>query len=247
MKKRYFIILFTSLIITSCSSTKPEEVDLQKQFDRATNYLEKKRYMRAQEEFNSVAIRGLHTDLGDDAQFFLGESYFLNKEYILAIAEYDRLIRRMGFSEYVQKARWRICQCYVEQSPKYYHEQSSTERALSKLQEFLDDYPNTEFHEEALTTITNMRNKLATKLYESGRLYVKMEEYASAIITYEDLLANYYDTELVDDAHLQIVKCHALAGEIEKAVDYLANNRKQFSNDDQLAEAEKFIKQNDKN
>ncbi|HIB61490.1 MAG TPA: outer membrane protein assembly factor BamD [Candidatus Marinimicrobia bacterium] len=247
MKKRYFIILFTSLIITSCSSTKPEEVDLQKQFDRATNYLEKKRYMRAQEEFNSVAIRGLHTDLGDDAQFYLGESYFLNKEYILAIAEYDRLIRRMGFSEYVQKARWRICQCYVEQSPKYYHEQSSTERALSKLQEFLDDYPNTEFHEEALTTITDMRNKLATKLYESGRLYVKMEEYASAIITYEDLLANYYDTELVDDAHLQIVKCHALAGEIEKAVDYLANNRKQFSNDDQLAEAEKFIKQNDKN
>ncbi|HIA22966.1 MAG TPA: outer membrane protein assembly factor BamD [Candidatus Marinimicrobia bacterium] len=247
MKKRYFIILFTSLIITSCSSTKPEEVDLQKQFDRAMNYLEKKRYMRAQEEFNSVAIRGLHTDLGDDAQFYLGESYFLNKEYILAIAEYDRLIRRMGFSEYVQKARWRICQCYVEQSPKYYHEQSSTERALSKLQEFLDDYPNTEFHEEALTTITDMRNKLATKLYESGRLYVKMEEYASAIITYEDLLANYYDTELVDDAHLQIVKCHALAGEIEKAVDYLANNRKQFSNDDQLAEAEKFIKQNDKN
>lgn len=247
MKKRYFIILFTSLIITSCSSTKPEEVDLQIQFDRAMNYLEKKRYMRAQEEFNSVAIRGLHTDLGDDAQFYLGESYFLNKEYILAIAEYDRLIRRMGFSEYVQKARWRICQCYVEQSPKYYHEQSSTERALSKLQEFLDDYPNTEFHEEALTTITDMRNKLATKLYESGRLYVKMEEYASAIITYEDLLANYYDTELVDDAHLQIVKCHALAGEIEKAVDYLANNRKQFSNDDQLAEAEKFIKQNDKN
>ena len=244
MKKRYFIILFTSLIITSCSSTKPEEVDLQIQFDRAMNYLEKKRYMRAQEEFNSVAIRGLHTDLGDDAQFFLGESYFLNKEYILAIAEYDRLIRRMGFSEYVQKARWRICQCYVEQSPKYYHEQSSTERALSKLQEFLDDYPNTEFHEEALTTITNMRNKLATKLYESGRLYVKMEEYASAIITYEDLLANYYDTELVDDAHLQIVKCHALAGEIEKAVDYLANNRKQFSNDDQLTEAEKFIKKN---
>ncbi len=173
MKKRYFIILFTSLIITSCSSTKPEEVDLQKQFDRATNYLEKKRYMRAQEEFNSVAIRGLHTDLGDDAQFFLGESYFLNKEYILAITEYDRLIRRMGFSEYVQKARWRICQCYVEQSPKYYHEQSSTERALSKLQEFLDDYPNTEFHEEALTTITNMRNNLATKLYESGRFFFK--------------------------------------------------------------------------
>ncbi len=247
MKKLNFIILFTALIITSCSSTKPVDEDLQVQYDRAMNFLEKKRYLRAQEDFNNVAIRGLHTDLGDDAQYYLGESYFLNKEYVLAISEYDRLIRRMGFSEFVQKARWRICQCYVEQSPKYYHEQSSTERALSKLQEFLDDYPNSEYHEEALETITEMRNKLATKLYESARLYIKMEEYESAIITYEDLLTTYYDTEWVDDAHFQIVKCHTLSGDFDKATDYLAANRKLITNGDLLAAAEKLINKTDKN
>lgn len=247
MKNFNFIILFTVLIISSCSSTKPIDEDLQVQYDRAMNFLEKKRYLRAQEDFNNVAIRGLHTDLGDDAQYYLGESYFLNKEYVLAIAEYDRLIRRMGFSEFVQKARWRICQCYVEQSPKYYHEQSSTERALSKLQEFLDDYPNSEYHDEALTTITDMRNKLATKLYESARLYIKMEEYESAIITYEDLLATYYDTEWVVDAHFQIVKCHSLAGDLDKASAYLATNRKLITNEDLLAEAEKLINKTETN
>ncbi|HJM12525.1 MAG TPA: outer membrane protein assembly factor BamD [Candidatus Marinimicrobia bacterium] len=247
MKKRYFLIIFTSIIFTSCSSTKPVDEDLQEQFDRAMNHLEKKRYLRAQEEFNNVAIRGLHTDLGDDAQFYLGESYYLNKEYILAIAEYDRLIRRMGFSEFVQQARWRICQSYVEQSPKYFHEQSSTDRALSKLQEFLDDYPTSEFNEEALETIADMRNKLATKLYESGRLYIKMEEYESAIITFEDLLAKYYDTEFVEDAHFQIVKCHSLLGDSEKAADYLMKNRKQFSDDGLLTAAEKLINKKDKN
>ena len=244
MKKRYFLIILTFFLITSCSSTKLVDEDLQVQFDRAMGYLEKKRYLRSQEEFNNVAIRGLHTDLGDDAQFYLGESYFLNKEYVLAIAEYNRLIRRMGFSDFVQKARWRICQSFVEQSPKYYHEQSSTERALSKLQEFLDDYPNTEFHEEALTTITEMRNKLSTKLFESARLYIKMEEYESAIITYEDLLAKYYDTEWVDDAHFQIVKCHVLSGDIDEAKEYLENYRNQISDDDLLAEAESFIIKN---
>ena len=247
MKNFNFIILFTALIISSCSSTKPVDEDLQVQYDRAMNFLEKKRYLRAQEDFNIVAIRGLHTDLGDDAQYYLGESYFLNKEYVLAIVEYDRLIRRMGFSEFVQKARWRICQCYVEQSPKYYHEQSSTERALSKLQEFLDDYPNSEYHDEALTTITDMRNKLATKLYESARLYIKMEEYESAIITYEDLLATYYDTEWVVDAHFQIVKCHSLAGDLDKASAYLATNRKLITNEDLLAEAEKLINKTETN
>ena len=236
MKKRYFLIIFTSIIFTSCSSTKPVDEDLQVQFDRAMNYLEKKRYLRAQEEFNNVAIRGL-----------LGESYFLNKEYVLAISEYDRLIRRMGFSEFVQQARWRICQSYVEQSPKYFHEQSSTDRALSKLQEFLDDYPTSEFNEKALETIAGMRNKLATKLYESGRLYIKMEEYESAIITYEDLLAKYYDTEFVEDAHFQIVKCHSLLGDSEKAADYLEKNRKQFTDEDLLAAAEKLVNKKDKN
>ena len=100
------------------------------QFERAKKFLDKKKYLRAQEEFNNLVIRGTHTDLGDDAQFYLAESYYLNKEYLLAIAEYDRLIRRMGFSPYVEKARWRVCQSYVKESPKYYKDQTNTEKAL---------------------------------------------------------------------------------------------------------------------
>ncbi len=229
------------IFLATCSSSKPSDEDVQVIYDRAMEYLEKKRYLRAQEELTTVAIRGLHTEIGDDAQFYLGEAYFLNKEYVLAISEYDRLVRRMGFSEYVQKARWRICQCYVEQSPKHYHEQSSTDRALAKLQEFLDDYPNSEFHEEALSTINELRSKLAYKLYESGRLYIKMEEYNSAIITYEDLLSKYYDTEYVDDAHVQIIKCHALSGDQKLAHDYFNKNRKQITDESLLTEVGELI------
>ena len=92
-----------------------------------------------------------------------------------------------------------------------------------------------------------MRNKLATKLYESARLYIKMEEQESAIITYEDLLATYYDTEWVVDAHFQIVKCHSLAGDLDKASAYLATNRKLITNEDLLAEAEKLINKTETN
>ncbi len=232
------------LIALSCFSTKPEkEIPQQDQFNNAMLSLEKKRYLRAQEEFGNIAVRGLHTDLGDDAQFYLAESYFLNKEYVLAIAEYDRLIRRMGFSEYVKKARWRISQCYVKQSPQYYHEQISTENALSKLQEFIDDYPNSEFKDEALATIDELRNKLAKKLYETGKLYVKMEEYQSAIITFEDLLSQYYDTNYVSDAHFQIIACYAKKGEIEKSREYLDLHINQINNSQLVAEAESIIEQ----
>ena len=61
---------------------------------------------------------------------------------MLAVAEYDRLTRRMPFSQYVESARYRICQSYVTLSPKYFRDQTYSEKALEKLQEFIDDYPN---------------------------------------------------------------------------------------------------------
>jgi len=242
MKKQLIILLTIIFLFTACSSSKPQEdIDLQVLFNKAMTSLEKKRYLRAQEEFNNVAIQGLHTDLGDDAQFYLGESYFLNKEYVLAIAEYDRLIRRMGFSEFVQKGRWRICQCYVNQSPKFYHEQISTENALNKLQEFLDDYPDSEYANEAISTILELREKLAKKLYETGRLYIKMDEYESAIIVYQDLLSKYYDTDVVSATHVQIIKCYSKSGDLDKAKEYYSDNKSKITDADQLERANKIL------
>ena len=88
---------------------------------------------------SSVLILGSGSEYGDDAQYYLGESYFFNKEYILAIAEYEKLTRKMGFSPFVEKARFKICEAYRIESPSYYHDQNYTEKALSRYQEFLDD------------------------------------------------------------------------------------------------------------
>lgn len=217
------LFLFSGLWLSGwgCASNADDsDDDLQLRFDRGKAFLEKKKYLRAQEEFNYVVVSGSHTDLGDDAQFYLAEAYFLNKEYILAIAEYDRLVRRMGFSPYVEKARWRICQSYMEESPKYYHDQEYTRKALEKLQEFIEDYPQSEYREEALKKVAQLRNKLAKKIYETSLLYIKMEEYKSAIITLEDLINTYYDTDYIGLAHVEVVRCYSLLNEIEEAENY---------------------------
>lgn len=218
-----------SLRCASFKSNEVAEIDLQ--YEKAKKYLDKKKYLRAQEEFNNLVIRGTHTDLGDDSQFYLAESYFLNKEYILAIAEYDRLIRRMGFSPYVEKARWRVCESYVNESPKYFKDQTNTQKALSKLQEFMDDYPDSEYKIEANEQIFELRNKLAYKEYETGILYIKMEEYESAIISFESLIDNYYDTEVLEKGHVGIIRCYTLMDQKEKAENYYNNNSSEISSD----------------
>ncbi len=82
---RIYILIF---ILFGCSSTLPDEsLSLAEHLKLGMDYLDEEEFVKAQDEFKFVLSRGTGTDYGDDAQFFLAESYFLNKQYMLSIAE----------------------------------------------------------------------------------------------------------------------------------------------------------------
>lgn len=217
--------------------------DIDERFEKGKMYLEKKKYYRAQQEFEYVLLRGRHTDLGDEAQFYLAESYFFNKEYLLAISEYDRLVRQMTYSPFVHKSRYRICQSYVKKSPKYFHDQDYTTKAIDKLQEFIEDYPESEFRNEVIESLEFLRTKLARKAYESAILYAKMEEYESAIRYYNELLTFYYDTDYADRARLGIVKIYLRTGEIYEAESFISENENKFRDQATFLKARSLIEE----
>ena len=222
----YFLLILISLgIVVSCAGKKPiEQLSLEERYKRGHEFLENKKYYNAQQEFQIIVLSGSHTELGDDAQFYLAESYFKNKEYILAISEYERLTRKMKFSPYVEKCRWKICQAYVAESPNYYHDQSNTDKALQKLQEFIEEYPDSEYRSEANNGVSELRNKLAEKILASALLYIKLHAYDSAIVAYEDLLRQYYDTDLAEEAHAGIIHSYSLMKKVEEARNYYQSN-----------------------
>ena len=186
--------------------------------------LDKEKYLQAQLDFKHIVIRGTGSDLGDDAQYYLGEAYFRNEEYLEAIAEYEKLTRRMGFSPFVEDARFKICEAYRIESPKYFHDQEYTEKALERYQEFLDDYPNSKYVNDVLASIEILREKMGLKLYETGILYMKMEEYESAKMTFERVVDHYYDTAVVHQARQGMVKALAQNRQIDEALALLEEN-----------------------
>ncbi len=222
----YILLILASIgIMISCAGKKPiDKLSLEERYKRGHEFLDNKKYYNAQQEFQIIVLSGSHTELGDDAQYYLAESYFKNKEYILAIAEYERLTRKMKYSTYVEKCRWRICQAYVAESPNYYHDQSNTVKALQKLQEFIEEYPDSEYRSEANNTVKELRNKLAEKILKSAVLYIKLHAYDSAVVAYEDLLRQYYDTDLADDAHVGIIRSYLLMKKVEEAKKYYKSN-----------------------
>ena len=224
-----FLLIVNTLIFITCSTTSTRsDIDYDIEFESGKIALGKKKYIKAQDHFNTVVIGASHTELGDDALFYLGESFFYSKEYLMAIAEYDRLIRKMPFSPFIEKARYRICEAYLTLSPKYFNDQTYSEKALEKLQEFIDDYPNSDERQKAELDIKQLRNKLSEKSYRSGVLYMKMEEYKAALLAFKQVIELYYDTDFIELAHLKTIACYIEKNEFETASNYYANNRIQI-------------------
>ena len=245
MKIYPFLLLF----INGCGISNPfdDNIPYKTRFDDGLSFFEEEKYVKASQEFNIIVERASHTDLGDDALFFLAESYFLNEDYDLALVEFEKLVTRMGFSPYIEKSIWRICEKLMLLSPNYYHDQDSSQKAISKIQDFLDDYPNSEHSKDADSLIAELRNRLAEKNMETGKLYFKLKAYDSAIVSYEIVINEYYDSRFVKKANIEVIRCLVLQGKTSEAKDYLLNienSNQSFVNDSFKKEALNIIKEN---
>ena len=243
---KYLVSVLLMVLIGCAGAVDPNELTLREKFDMGMKNLESEKYLQAQADFKQVVVRGTGTELGDDAQYYLAESYYRNEEYMEAIAEYEKLTRRMAFSSFVEDARYKICEAYRIESPKYFHDQGYTEKALERFQEFLDDYPNSNYVENVLESITLLREKMGLKLYETGVLYMKMDEYESAKMTFDRVISMYYDTEVIYQAHQGAVIALAKNGEISEATNYLETHKAALETHDLLNDAVKAIQDMEK-
>ena len=111
----------------------------------------------------------------------------------------------MAYSLFFEKSRFRICEAYSYESPDYFNDQTFTEKALERYQEFLDDFPNSEYISLINKSMIDLRYKLAKKLFETGILYMKMDEYEPARMSFNQILDKYYDTDIIGDVHVKII------------------------------------------
>ena len=231
---RIFLILILFYLVGCSSNPFDDDIPYKQRFDDGLAFFEEEKYGRAAQQFNIIVQRASHTDLGDDALFFLAESYYLDEDYDLAFLEYEKLVSRMGFSPYIEKARWRICESLMKLSPNYYHDQDSSKKAIQEIQQFLDDYPKSEYSLDADQLIKNIRLTLAKKNMETGELYVKLKAYDSAVVSYKIVTTDYYDTKYYRDANLEVIRCLVLLGKSDEAEDFLDKlnkNNKSFVDD----------------
>ena len=217
------------------------EENLTPNFNKAMKFFDKGKYSRARDEFNYIIMMEPGSKLANKSQYYKGESLFYIKEYDEAWTTFDHYVRFTNDISKIEKSRYRICECAINLTNSYQRDQKQTIRALDQLQMFLEDFPQSEFAQDAEKSITDLRMKLAEKDYEVGRLYMKLEEYESALIYFRSVLNNYYDTDFADDARIGIIFSHILNDNRKGAISYLNSEKNRFLKPEKYINAESLI------
>ncbi|NOX88021.1 MAG: outer membrane protein assembly factor BamD [Calditrichaeota bacterium] len=238
-----------SILILGCAGNRPKpDWSAEQYFSYAKKLFEDEDYYEAANEFTVVTLRYPGSSISDSAQYYLAESHFKMKEYLIAAAEYEKLITNMRRSKLVPLAQFKLAESYYKLSPRPELDQEYTLKAIREFQIFIEDNPTHPLKEEALKKIAELRDKLALKEFKNADIYRKMREYKAALIYFDQVLENYYDTSWADDAMLGKIQTYLDMGDIQAAQKEIEKFKDQFQGSELIKKVESLAKkiQNEK-
>jgi outer membrane protein assembly factor BamD len=185
-------------------------------------------YFDAANSFTVTLIRFAGSGVADSAQYYLAMSHFMMGDYLIATAEFNRLINDMNQSPLVPKSQYMLGESYYQMSPRAALDQENTLKAIREFQYFVEENPTDSLKEDAEKKIYELREKLAEKEWNNAEIYRKMSEYQAALIYFDQVLTKYYDTAWADDALLGKINTLIESDDYEQALLEVVKFEQQF-------------------
>lgn len=244
---KYVLWLLVGLLVVAGCGTKPQPTySASEQFAYARGLYDRGKYYQAQVAFENLIYTYPGDSVIDTAQFYLGMSYFKQKDYGVAAGEFNRLLAAYPNSELADDARYYVGLSHYELSPKYELDQAETYRALEEFQKLLSDYPVSQYRDDANKRIAELEAKLAKKSYMAGRFYFNSDEYQAAQIYFDFVRDNYPATEWAIKAFYYSGEIQLKRGQYNEARETFERFLTGFSNHEFAAKAKERLQEIDK-
>lgn len=210
--RNILIITLAAFALISCRSQdliRPGD-SLEVAFEKAKSQYDQEKWSSAAEAFETVVSIGRGTDLGQDAQFYLAESYYNNRRYLLAASEYDRYSTFYPRSERRDIADFKAAISYYHMSPRYKLDQTYTREAIERFRLFVSRYSDSDRVSEAAEHIDELRNKLARKKYEAAKFYMRTDRFQAATVYHDVVIDQYPESKWAERALVDQIEAYIL-------------------------------------
>ena len=163
--------------------------DSDAKYKAAMEYFNNKRYQRAAQLFESLAVLTNGTERDDTVQYYWGLSNYRYKDFYTAQSNFTRFLENYPMSPFAEDARFLRLDCMYRATYRYELDQAPTRACLQAIDEYVREYPGDTTHLEACRLMKeDLNERLDRKAYEAARLYYKMEDYKASRVAFRNVL-----------------------------------------------------------
>lgn len=179
MRKLLPPLLSLVLVLASCSEYQKvlKNQEIKPKYEMAEKFYEEGDFKRANRLFEQIAPKYIGKAQGERVMFFYSNTYYEIGQYNDAGYQFERFLKAYPKSEKVQQASFMSAKSYYHLSRKYSLDQTDTDKALLKLQNFINTYPDSEFLPEANEIAADLVQKKEKKSLEIAKQFTKLGEF----------------------------------------------------------------------
>ena len=157
--------------------------DVDAKYKAAMELFNDKKYQKAAQLFESMAVLTSGTARDDTVQYYWGLSNYRNKDYFTAESNFDRFVQNFPRSPFAADAAFYRLDCLYRATYRWELDQLPTRTCMAHITEYMRENADDDVHIEVCRKmLADLQDRLDRKDFEAGRQYYHMEQYPSARI-----------------------------------------------------------------
>ncbi|MDD2419593.1 MAG: outer membrane protein assembly factor BamD [Bacteroidales bacterium] len=209
---KYIKIVILALVMAVAAVSCKSQFDLlmqsndtDKLYKGAFEYFENKKFLKASDLFDKLLLSVKGTERDDTVQFYLGLSNYNYGDYTIAEANFDQFIAVFPRSPFTEEAKYLRVECMYKSTYRYELDQTPTYKTMSAINEFLYEYPNSQYLKRMRDMLVDLQERLDRKSFESAKLYYTIEDYKAAAYALKNVLKENSDNQYREEVLYYIV------------------------------------------
>lgn len=215
LKKWGLLTVLIALIGLSCSKyqklLKSSDMDLK--YEAAIAYYDDAKYEKAMALFEELIPLFRGTDRAEKVYYCYSYCNFQLNLLYSASYHFKKFSTTYPLSEHAQETLFMYAYSNYLLSPIPTLDASDTKAGINALQLFINTYPEHELVDSSNVLMDKLRNKLEEKSYLNSKQYFKIFKFKAAIISINNTLLDFPETEYREELTFLILKSNFLLAE----------------------------------
>lgn len=207
-------LIFAILVLCSVSCSEYAHVTkkgtVEQKYDMAVKQFKAKDYVRALPLFEELLAYYRGKEKAEELYFYFSYCNYYLGQFELASFHFKTFTETYYNSKHSEECYYMYAHCLFKDALPYYLDQSSTQKAITEMQLFLNLYPATIYRELGNEQIEELRKNLKKKALETALLFFKIEDYRAASLSLKNTIKDFPDIENKDYIDFMVIKSNYL-------------------------------------